>query len=224
MSWAAAPVVRDFVSLESDACGVGHFNNGSLVLWVLYNDVNFALAQSLLKQGQHFDFLHESLLWLGGVGGVCGGGGLCGVPVCGGLWANQQVNVAAFFGVVHTRAKQPHCRALAKCGSGGLAYGLNLVGTEAHGNAECVPDGTVRRACGRLPHSMDPGSGSGMTDFSVTLHLLRGPYPRVRFSLLQGVNFAICSAKRWAVAISTGTYSWPAFNALIRMFMSSMYS
>jgi hypothetical protein len=109
MSWAAAPVVRDFVSLESDACGVGHFNNGSLVLWVLYNDVNFALAQSLLKQGQHFDFLHEGLLWLGGVGGVCGGGGLCGVSVCGGLRANQQVNVAAFFGFVHTRSKQPHC-------------------------------------------------------------------------------------------------------------------
>jgi hypothetical protein len=54
-------------------------------------------------------------------------------------------------------------RALAKCGSGGLAYGLNLVGTEAHGNAECVPDGTVRLACGRPPDSMNPGSGVGMT-------------------------------------------------------------
>ena len=141
MSCAAAPVVRGFDSLESDACAVGHLNNGALVLWVLYNDVNLALAQSTLKQLQHVDFLHEGLLGLGVVGGICGVDGLCGMPGCGGLWANQQVNVAAFFGVVHTRAEQPHCRALTKCGSGGLAYGLNLVGAEAHGVAAYVPGG-----------------------------------------------------------------------------------
>ena len=122
-SCVAAPVVRGFASLESDACGVGHLNNGALVLRLLYNDVNFALAQSTFKQLQHVDFLHEGLLGHGVFSGITGGGG---------LWTNQQINVAAFLGVVHARAEQPHCRALAKCDSGGLAYGLNLVGVESH--------------------------------------------------------------------------------------------
>jgi hypothetical protein len=52
------------------------------------------------------------------------------------LWkcvsTDQQVNVAAFFGVIHGRAEHPYSRTLAKCVSGGLAYGLNLVSSEAH--------------------------------------------------------------------------------------------
>ena len=57
----------------------------------------------------------------------------------GALWANQQINVAAFFGVIHTRAEQPNRRPFTKCGCGGLAYGLNLVGAEAHVFASRVP-------------------------------------------------------------------------------------
>jgi hypothetical protein len=106
--------VLGFASLQPDACAVGYVQNGACVVGLLYNQINFALAQHPLKQGEHMDFSGK---WLGG-----------------GVWrgAHQQVYVAAFFGIIHARPKEPHGRTRAKRGVGGVEYGLDLISVEAH--------------------------------------------------------------------------------------------
>jgi deoxyribodipyrimidine photolyase-like uncharacterized protein len=41
---AEAPFVREFASLEFNACFVGHFNNGAHVLRLLHDKINFSLT------------------------------------------------------------------------------------------------------------------------------------------------------------------------------------
>jgi hypothetical protein len=76
-----------FVSLDLYAGGMGHHHNGAGVARQLNDKVDFALTKLALKQAEHFDFFGK---WL-----------FCRI----GAGAHQQVNVATFFTVVHTRTK-----------------------------------------------------------------------------------------------------------------------
>ena len=66
---------------------MSHHHNGSGVAGLFNDKINFALAELALQQAEHFDFFGKWLVCRSGAG------------------AHQQVNVAAFFAVVHARAK-----------------------------------------------------------------------------------------------------------------------
>ncbi len=86
--------------------GVGHQHNGPSVTRLLDNKVNLALTQLAFQHGEHLDIFYKWLVSRFG------------------RQAYQQVNVAAFFAIVCTRAKYPNRSARAKCGRCGMPDGL----------------------------------------------------------------------------------------------------
>jgi hypothetical protein len=94
---------------------MGHQHNRPRVTWLLDHKINLALTQLALKQAEHFDFFGK---WL-----VCRNG----------RWTHQQINVATFFTVVHTRTKYPDRSARTKSSRGGLSNGLDLIGVRRMG-------------------------------------------------------------------------------------------